>query len=421
LVLACAFTCLGCTGTAGSGNSADAGLADSGNSDRDAGTADAGNGDTYLPWEGGPAYYGHWSAGPASGTSYFPIAVWLQSASNAPAYRAIGINTYIGLSQDTSDQELAALRDAGMQTICDQDLDWTSHLSDATIIGWRIPQDEPDNAQPVTDGGTGYGPCIDPATIVGEYEQQVAADPNRPMFLNLGQGVAYVDYPGRGDVCAGHTSMYAQYAAGADLLSFDIYPVNNTDATTGGNLWYVATGVDNLRGWVGYRKPVWNWIETTGIDDPIHTPTPAQIKTEVWMSLVHGSMGIGYFCHIFSPSFIEAGLLSVSANAQAVGAINEEIQALAPVLNTRPLSNGATVLSSNASTPVDIMVKRYLGNLYIFAVAMRPGATTATFTLRGITNATATVLGESRTISVTGGSFSDIFAPYAVHLYEVGP
>ena len=107
----------------------------------------------------------------------------------------------------------------------------------------------------MTDGGSGYGPCIDPATIVSEYHQQVTADSNRPMFLNLGQGVAYVDYPGRGDVCAGQTSMYPQYAAGADLLSFDIYPVNNTDSTTGGNLWYVATGVENLRGWAAYKKP----------------------------------------------------------------------------------------------------------------------------------------------------------------------
>jgi hypothetical protein len=421
VVLASALFAMGCTGTAGLNSSTDAGLADSGPGTPDAGTADAGYGDTYLPWEGGPAYYGRWTAGPTSDADYFPIAVWLQSASNAPAYRAIGINTYIGLSQDTSNGELAALKDASMQTICDQDLDWMSHLSDATIIGWRIPEDEPDNAQPVTDGGSGYGPCVDPSVIVAEYQQQVAADPNRPMFLNLGQGVAYVDYPGRGDACAGQTSMYPQYAAGADLLSFDIYPVNNTDATTGGNLWYVATGVDNLRGWAAYKKPVWNWIETTGIDDPSHTPTPSQIKTEVWMSLVHGSMGIGYFCHIFSPTFIEAGLLSITANAQAVGAINAQIQALAPVLNTPSLSNGASVSSSNASTPVDTMVKRYLGNLYIFAVAMRPGATTATFTLRGVTTGTVTVLGESRSIPVTGGKFSDAFAPYAVHLYEVGP
>jgi hypothetical protein len=408
-----------CTGIAGLDIAIDAGVDDAGHTNSDAGTADGGDGDTYLPWEGGPASYSRWSHGPPANPNFFPIAVWLQSASASPAYRAIGINTYIGLSQDTTNAELAALRDAGMQTICDPDQDWMSHLTDPTIDGWRIPQDEPDNAQPVTDGGSGYGPCIDPSTIVAEYDTQVAADPSRPLFLNLGQGVAYIDYPGRGSACAGQTSMYPLYAAGADLLSFDIYPVNNTDATTGGNLWYVATGVDNLRGWASYQKPVWNWIETTGIDDPLHTPTPAQIKTEVWMSLVHGSMGIGYFCHIFSPSFIEAGLLSVTANAAAVGAIDSQIEALAPVLNTQSLANGATVSSSNSSVPVDIMVKRYAGNLYVFAVAMRSGSTTATFALRGVSTATAAVLGESRSLGVDGGTFSDTFAPYAVHLYEI--
>jgi hypothetical protein len=407
---------LACTGSVGPGVGLDSGAPGS-----DAGPNDAGAGDIFLPWEGGSAYYSRWSNGPASNPSYFPIAVWLQSASNARAYRAIGINTYIGLSQDTTNAELAALKDAGMQTICDPDLDWQSHLTDPTIDGWRILEDEPDNAQPLADGGSGYGACIDPALIVSEYGVRVAADPTRPVFLNLGQGVAYVDYPGRGSACAGQTSMYSMYAAGADLLSFDIYPVNNTDATTGGNLWYVATGVDNLRGWAGYQKPVWNWIETTGIADPAHTPTPAQIRTEVWMSLVHGSMGIGYFCHIFSPSFIEAGLLSVAANAAAVGAINREIQMLAPVLNTPSLANGATVSSSNAAVPVDSMVKRYAGSLYIFAVAMRPGTTTATFVLRGVATATATVLGEGRSLQVDGGSFADSFAPYAVHLYQVGP
>ncbi len=407
--IACALAGADCVGVVG-------GSTDSGTFPDGGPSTDAGYGDVYLPWEGGAAYYGAWAYGPASNASYFPLAVWLQSASNAPGYKAIGINTYIGLSQDTTNAELAALKADGMQTVCDQDLDWQSHLTDPTIDGWRIPQDEPDNAQPA-DGG--YGPCIDPSVIVAEYQTQAAADPTRPMYLNLGQGVAYPDYIGRGSACAGKTSMYAQYVDGADIASFDIYPVNNTDSTTGGNLWYVAAGVDQLRQSANYKKPVWNWIETTGIDDPTHTPTPAQIKTEVWMSIVHGSLGIGYFCHIFSPSFIEAGLLTLPANSAAVKAIDAQITSLAPVLNTPSLANGATVSSSNTAVPVDIMVKRYQGQLYLFAVAMRPAATTASFTLRGVGAATATVLGESRTLPVTGGVFSDAFAAYDVHLYEV--
>jgi hypothetical protein len=418
-----ALLAAGCVGVVGGpadgGAAVDGGVIDSGSGDSGTTPNDAGYGDTYLPWEGGAAYYGKWTNGPSSNPNYFPIAVWLQSASNAPGYRAIGVNTYIGLSQGTTNAELAALKTDGMQTICDPDGDWQTHLADPTIDGWRIPQDEPDNAQPA-DGG-GYGPCIDPSAIVAEYDSQIAADPTRPEFLNLGQGVAYVDYPGRGCACAGMTDMYPQYAAGADILSFDIYPVNNTDPTTGGNLWYVATGVDNLRQWASFKKPVWNWIETTGFNDPSHTPTPAQIKTEVWMSIIHGSLGIGYFCHIFSPCFIEAGLLSIPANSAAVKAIDAQIESLAPVLNTPSLANGATVSSSDSMVPVDIMVKRYQGQFYVLAVAMRPGSTMATFSLRAVGSATATVLGESRTIPVSGGNFTDSFASYDVHLYQIVP
>ena len=128
----------------------------------------------------------------------------------------------------------------------------------------------------------------------------------------------------------------------------------------------------------------------------------------------------GYFAHIFMPSFIEAGLLSNAAMKSGVAAINQQIKSLAPVLNTPPIGNAVTVSSSNTATPVDILVKRG-GSLHVFAVAMRSGSTTATFTLRGVTSGTATVLGESRTIPISNGRFSDAFAGYAVHLYQIGP
>ena len=139
------------------------------------------------------------------------------------------------------------------------------------------------------------------------------------------------------------------------------------------------------------------------------------------MSLVHGSMGVGYFCHVFSPTFIEAGLLADTAMSTAVLAINQQIHDLAPVLNTPSIANAVTVSSSNSAVPVDLMVKRLGGALYLFAVAMRPTTTTATFTVRGPPAATVTVLGEARTLSLSGGAFSDAFAPYAVHLYRIGP
>ena len=416
-----------CTGTAGDGASnglgSDGGTggdAGSGSDGGDGGRPDGGSpdaGDAFLPWENPPQVYARFSHGPPSDPSFFPIAVWLQSPSNARAYADIGINTFIGLYQGPTDAQLAVLADAGVPALCDQAGVYASHLGDATIHGWT-QQDEPDNAQP--DGQGGYGPCIDPTVIQGIYASFKANDPTRPVYLNVGQGVAWEGWYGRGSACAGRLDMYPQYELGADIVSFDIYPLNETDASVKGHLWLVAVGVDRLRQGSNYSKPVWNWIETTGIDDPASTPTPAQIRAEVWMSLVHGSAGIGYFAHIFSPSFIEAGLLSEQAVKAGVKAINAEVTSLAPVLNTPSIGNAATVASQNSAVPVDVMVKRQAGALYVFAVAMRPGATHATFTLRGVDGGTATVIGESRTRAVVGGSFEDDFAAdYAVHLYRV--
>ena len=395
----------GSGGASGSGGSGAAGAAGA-----------ASNGDTVLPWEGGAEYYAKWSHGPPSDPSFFPIAVWLQDPSRAAEYKSIGINVFIGLWQGPTEQQLSGLAGEGLATICAQSGVWATHLADATIWAW-MHGDEPDNAQP--DGQGGYDPCIAPSSIVADYQQYVANDATRPVYLNLGKGVSQEDWIGRGD-CTGRLDMYPEYINGADIVSYDIYPVNDTDPAVHDNLWYVPLGVDRLREYAEYKKPVWNWIETTGFNDPADTPTPEQVKTEVWMSLIHGSLGIGYFAHIFTPTFIEAGLLASSSMKSAVSAINTQIRELAPALNTPSLSNGASVESSNTNVPVDIMVKRQ-GSLYIFAVAMRSGSTNATFTVRTPTQGSVTVLGESRTLDLANGTFTDSFAPYAVHLYEITP
>jgi len=412
LCLLCA--CTGNVSGGGAGLGSDGGGGDGG-AGGDGGSALDG-GDAYLPWENPPQVYAGFTHGPPSDAGFFPIAVWLQSPPNAAAYQALGINLFIGLWQGPTDAQLAGLQSVGMLTLCDQSGVWASHLDDLTIRGWT-QDDEPDNAQ--SDGDGGYGPCIDPSVVQSRYATFRANDPTRPVYLNLGQGVAWDTYIGRGSACYDRLDMYPQYELGADIVSFDIYPVNETDPSVKGDLSLVAKGVDRLRQWSNYTKPVWNWIETTGIDDPANTPTPAQVRAEVWMSLVHGSAGIGYFVHIFSPTFIEAGLLASPTMSDAVKAINAEILSLAPVLNSPSLSNGATVASDNPSVPVDIMVKRQGGALYVFAVAMQAGTAHAQFSVRGGGNGTATVLGESRTLSVTSGTFADAFDSYAVHLYRL--
>jgi hypothetical protein len=208
------------------------------------------------------------------------------------------------------------------------------------------------------------------------------------------------------------------YLKACDIASFDIYPVNSSEEEVAGQLWYVAKGIENLREWTNHTKPVWCWIETTRISEKSkRKPTPAEVRSEVWMALVHGAKGFGYFCHTFVGKMDDAALLHDTEMIQAVKEINEQVTSLAPVLNSPDLSGYASAKSSNGSVPVDILAKKDGNVHYIFAVAMRNGQTSVTFTVESGKH--VEVLGENRTLRIKNGKFTDEFSDYGVHLYKV--
>ncbi len=359
-----------------------------------------------------------WPRGPSPDPGSFPLAVWLQDPSNAEAYKNVGINTFIALWEGPRDDQLDRLTAAGMQVMVDQNETALSRLGDRVMTGW-MQQDEPDNAQ--SDGMGGWGPCVEPAEIIARYEAMRAADPTRPVFLNLGQNVAWDydnPYIGRGSECSDRWDQYPEYVKGADIVAFDIYPVTSEYDEIRDNLWHVARGVDRLREWTRGEKIVWNVIETAHINSDAR-PTVEQIESEVWMSLVHGSMGIVYFVHEWVPQFREAALLFYPEIRAGVSRINHEILELAPILNSPTVQDGVVVTSSNALVPVDVMAKSYSDATYLFAVAMRDGDTEATFKFARAADGTVEVLGENRTIPVKDGEFRDDFSGYQVHKYRL--
>lgn len=363
-----------------------------------------------------------WSAeigAPLDDRSFFPIAVWLQNPAQAARYRAAGINLYVGLWKGPTEGQLAELSKHGMRVICAQNVVGLAHKDDPVIVGW-MHGDEPDNARSLGKG-KGYGPPILPTKIVEDYQRLKKADPTRPVLLNLGQGVAWDQYVGRG-VRRNHPEDYAEYIKGCDIASFDIYPVCHDHPDVAGKLWFVADGVRRLRQWSKEPQRVWNCIECTHISNPQARATPQQVKAEVWMSLVRGSRGLIYFVHQFKPSFIEAGLFADADMLAAVTAINKQIHALAPILNSPPIEDGVRVDVVDPEVPVEALCQRHDGATYVFAVALRAGTTTARFRIRNLQGAaSAAVLGEDRTLPVRDGAFTDDFRPWDVHLYQIRP
>ncbi|NOX54277.1 MAG: hypothetical protein GXP27_07505, partial [Planctomycetes bacterium] len=306
-----------------------------------------------------------WQHGPPDRPDYFPIAVWLQNPCNAARYKQAGFNLYVGLWKGPTEEQLSDLRKAGMPVICPQNDVGLRHRNDPIIVGW-MHGDEPDNAQRRPDG-KGYGPPIPPQRIIEGYRKMLATDSTRPVMLNLGQGVAWDGWRGRG-VRTNHPEDYVEYVQGADIISFDIYPAVHSHPDVAGRLWYVPFGVTRLRQWTGDRKIVWNCIECTRINNPNVKPTPQQVKAEVWMSIIFGSRGLIYFVHQFKPKFIEAGLLADPEMLQAVTAINRQVHALAAVINSPPVPEAGSVTTSDQRVPVAMTVRRHEGATYVFAV-----------------------------------------------------
>lgn len=346
-----------------------------------------------------------WKNGLPSRPDYFPIGVWLQSPENASRYAAAGINLYVALWQGPTEKQLAALKAAKMPVICEQNAVGLAHKDDPIIVAW-MHGDEPDNAQPVTDpqtGKKGWGPCIAPEKIIADYQRLRAADPTRPILLNLGQGVANDAWKGRGS--GAKLSDYQGYVQGGDIISFDVYPV-----ASGLPLGLVPKGIDRLAQWSGGKKAIWNCLECTFIEGT-RKATPAQVRAQTWRSLIHGSRGLIYFVHEFKPKFNEHALLDDPEMLAAVTATNRQIQALAPVLNAPGARRGQ-------SGDVEFRSVSHAGATYLFAAATGTATVLARFPELP-KDATAQVLGEGRTIAVREGAFEDRFAPDAVHLYRI--
>jgi hypothetical protein len=357
------------------------------------------------------------SRGISRSTDYFPIAVWLQDPRNARKYSDIGVNLYVGLWRGPTKEQLDQLDASGLRVVCGFNTQAKAFLDRPTIAAW-MHGDEPDNAQSLGQG-KGYGPPILPSKIIEDYARIRQADPSRKVILNLGQGVAWDGYYGRG-VRTNHPEDYAEYAKGADIVSFDIYPAVHEKKEIAGNLWYVPRGVERLRQWTDDKKDVWCCIETTGISNENRSPTPQEVRSEVWMALIHGARGIIYFAHQFKPKFIEAGLLARPEIAAEIKLINAQIKSLAAVINSPEVPKAEYFAeSTEKAVPVAVSVRRHGGKTYIFAVAMRNAKTQLKFSMNGLGGKKIRVIDENREIKANGDIFSDDFSGYQVHLYEV--
>jgi hypothetical protein len=358
---------------------------------------------TALEKRPGAAYQNGFPSDP----SYFPIGVWLQQPNHAQEFQAIGINLFVGLLEGAAESQLAELARYGMPVIARQNDDRLRSSYAGIVRGW-MQDDEPDNAQ--SDGKGGWGPCIPAAAVAARSAEIKAKDPTRPVYINFGRGLVDQKWPGRGP-CTGDIAYYDEASVGADILSFDIYPV----ADSSGRLDAPAQGVARLRAAARDDQSVWAVLETTHGGKAM--VTPEQLRSEALLALIAGANGLTYFVHEWAGGFREDAIFRYPAIAQAVGELNALIRRLAPVLNSPTIEGRVT---ASATIPVATMLKQRDGDLYLFAGSTGAGTGSASFKLSGVPDGRAVVIGEDRLVAISNGVLADTFVRgYDVHIYRI--
>lgn len=362
---------------------------------------------------------------------YFPIGVFMQNADAFQTWHNRGVNLLVGEPNWTPqgmthddfirqwDQAAAAL---GMRTIRRPLSSPAADIGNTTLLAWA-QDDEPDAA------GAGI---TNLSSFVANYNLWKSIDPSRPVYLNFAGPDVITAVGGPTDPppawCPGpdyNCSTVANHVdyieQGLDWVSNDIYPFTGwlPDEGRRGDPTYVADPVDRLRSWT--NKPEFCFIETsnqyfvptgTGI-------TPGALRAEIWIAIISGVRG-----YVFFPQVVAAVGGTPSTDGTPPDVVAEMIVQNGIVTQLATTLQGPInppTLAATVPSPMQAGWRDTTGATYFFVVNPQSSTVSnARITLTGVGSATsATVFNESRSVTLSSGSLTDTFGPYAVHIYVV--
>lgn len=211
------------------------------------------------------------------------------------------------------------------------------------------------------------------------------------------------------------------YAAAGDIVSIDFYPLEADSPppyTSHYALQDVGWFVDQVKSWAPEGKPVWFYQQghkqsDIGAGSEGRRPNAVETRFMSWQVVVHGGTGLLAFTGAPLGQEIPSDDPTWDQYLRATFA---EVKSLSAVIASR--ETAPAVSASDAAVAVASRVND--GRTTVFAVREADGdAVSVEITVAAAADGTADVLGEDRTVAVTGGRITDTFERYAVHLYAL--
>jgi hypothetical protein len=262
------------------------------------------------------------------------------------------------------------------------------HVKGEDLVGWTYP-DEPEN-----NGWT-------PDTLAG-----TTADPLNDglvSFLTTAAGFSSGYYRDP------HISLdtYSKFAQIADVAGFDLYPLGHCQQ----DLSVVLTSQRRFNNLAGVR-PTFQWIETGPIKPGYcggFRMTAAELRAEVWLAIIGGARGIGFFTHTWTP---DENAFDVSPELQHM------MKRLTQLISDVHLGIlGATVPSGSNSGAINVLARTTPDRTFVFGVNAQHGYTRVQVQVPQLRNGVLSVYGENRVVQVQDHQFIDTFSPLMAHVY----
>ena len=161
------------------------------------------------------------------------------------------------------------------------------------------------------------------------------------------------------------------------------------------------------------RKPVWALLQahdgTLFGHKARRAPTFVDLRGQLYQAVVADARGFFWYCRYWIEPYVEIGLTYLAREAAV---LREAI--LAP---ESPLSFAA-VHAGEELEDLHLSRRQIGDNTCLFAVSSSNQPREVTFRVAALPDGSLFVVGESRTVEVRSGVFSDTFAPCATHIYS---